>query len=60
LRAGNRGSGSKDELGNQRLVAYVANGTSPTISELRSFCKEVTRLHATFCLDAAGGNSSDA
>jgi len=51
----------EDELGNQRLVAYVVKPEqAPTISELRSFCKEVTRLHAAFCLDAAGGNSSDA
>jgi len=37
---------AKDELGSQRLVAYVVANASPTISELRSFCKKVTRLHA--------------
>jgi len=51
---------AQDELGNQRLVAYVvAAGKPPSISELRSFCKR-SYPTAAFCLDAAGGNSSDA
>jgi len=45
LRAGNRGSGSKDELGNQRLVAYVvANKPPPSVN-----CVAFARSYPTTC-----------